>query len=273
MTTSQLLGSPKSNQFSLSCDPGTYISQFDGTKHGWLFNMGATCSDSKKIGPIGTVAPDPWSVRSDTGFSGWDSARFGDATDAITFVSPDGTVLPTIGGTGGGPAQKWSCPSGSRIIGFGGSHDQYGISTQFMCSEIEKPIESVPVSMPPTSSEYGTVADPSTTKTLADYGITTSGQLPEGVSAEMINAIMTSFMSGFTDDASGTSTTSATAEVKPEPKPEVKPEPKLATTTPPPPEKEKSNTWLYIVLVFILFVVIAVVAATVYSQKNKPKSV
>ncbi len=265
MTTSQLLGSPKSNQFSLSCDPGTYISQFDGTKHGWLFNMGATCSDSKKIGPIGTVAPDPWSVRSDTGFSGWDSARFGDATDAITFVSPDGTVLPTIGGTGGGPAQKWSCPSGSRIIGFGGSHDQYGISTQFMCSEIEKPIESVPVSMPPTSSEYGTVADPSTTKTLADYGITTSGQLPEGVSAEMINAIMTSFMSGFTDDASGTSTTSATAEVKPEPK--------LATTTPPPPEKEKSNTWLYIVLVFILFVVIAVVAATVYSQKNKPKSV
>ncbi len=265
MSVSQLLGNPKPNPFDFNCKSGTYITRFDGTQNKWLYSMGATCSDGSKLGPVGKLGTTPYSVASINGFSGWNSARSGDAADGITFLGSSGTVLPSIGGTGGGAVPKWTCPTGSKISGFGGSHGIYGISTKFTCSPPVQSIVNVapyitPISaLPYTSGSVTTGSYTAPTITALPY---TSGSVPTPTTASTPQ-----YTESNTTPLTNTTPTTDTSKQTTEPE---KPKTEEAKKPEPEPEPEKSKTWIWI-LIFVIIIVLAIVGAVVAHFLLKPK--
>lgn len=262
MSVSQLLGKTKTYPFDFNCKSGTYITQFDGTRNQWMYTMGATCSDGGKLGPVGKLGTTPYSVRSTNGFSGWNSAYKGDATDGIIFLSGNGTVLPLIGGTGGGAVPKWTCPSGSKISGFGGSHGPYGISTRFTCSAPVQPIDITPYTTPISTLPYEHTKIVSTTPTTFTTGTyttpTTTYITPTTTSMPQNTGSNTTPLSN-TIPLTNTTPTTDTSKQTTEPE---KPKTEEAKKPEPEPEPEKSKTWIWI-LIFVIIIVLAIVGAVV----------
>ncbi len=265
MSASQLLGKPKVDTFNLKCNPGAHITRFDGTLNKWLFSIGATCSDSVRLGPVGKQQTTPWSIASATGFSGWDSARFGDATDGITFLNTSGTVLSPIGGTGGALAPKWVCPNGTKIVGISGSHDTYGISTQFTCSA---PLRSISYGIVPPVQEL--VPDGSTEILPAPTQNQVTAPIPIYRTQVLTDApipasVVTTEQPNTAYDPQKTYEIVNRTQVSEKPNTEEKPDTEK-------PKEPKPKTWIWI-LVFVFIIILAIVGVAVYFVvRPKPES-
>ncbi len=161
---SPILGLTKANSASVQCKDGSYITQLDGTMNKWLYSVKGTCSNGSVLPSYGKPGVTPWKITSNTGFSGWNTARSGDATNQIVFIDSTGKILPTIGSIGGSEIPKWTCPKGSLINGMNLTYDNYGITTQFLCSKpitTTQPYASV-LNTTPVSTTVNTASAPTT---------------------------------------------------------------------------------------------------------------
>ncbi len=141
MSISQTLGTAAGDPYKLECDKGEYVIAFDAHTGAWIGGVGIKCSNNKTLGPVNRVTGlKVNTVSSKTGFSGYDKASAGVALDNVTLMDATGKPLAGVGGPGGNPFSKWTCPKGQLITGVSGTkyddlaHNR-GVTAKFHCGK------------------------------------------------------------------------------------------------------------------------------------------
>lgn len=101
------------------CPDGAYINEFYGRAGGMLDQICAKCSDGTDLGcGYPTNGGNPFRVPS---LLGWNQVYGGSGADVDSFLGQGG---------GGGRRVELTCPTGTRVVGYGGSFNQSGRFTQ-----------------------------------------------------------------------------------------------------------------------------------------------
>ena len=125
-------GTPSGTEFSVSCKDGSYINNFYGAYDTYVEKLGATCSDGKDLGSVGTLpnlmgfGPNEKFIKASELTPSGPFAKFNVATDGQKITSFNNLK-------GHGVQQTKTCPSGAAVGISGTYDDKYITSLSIKC--------------------------------------------------------------------------------------------------------------------------------------------